>query len=59
MSFLPLSHLFQGARSPDHPVALRLDDQDQEPAARSFGEFAAAVAGVAERARRAGITAPW
>jgi acyl-coenzyme A synthetase/AMP-(fatty) acid ligase len=49
MSFLPLSHLFQGARSPERPVALGLDSGQ-----RSFGEFAAAVAGVAERTRRAG-----
>jgi acyl-coenzyme A synthetase/AMP-(fatty) acid ligase len=54
VSFLPLSRLFEGARSPGHPVALRLDGQEGETGARTFDAFAAAVGGVAERARSAG-----
>jgi acyl-coenzyme A synthetase/AMP-(fatty) acid ligase len=48
MSILALSHLFQGARSPDQPVALDPPDR------RTWAEFAAAAAWVADRARRLG-----
>ena len=52
MRFLPLSHLLAGARSPEHPVALRLGAGETGPG--TFGAFAAAAAGVAERTRQAG-----
>jgi acyl-coenzyme A synthetase/AMP-(fatty) acid ligase len=51
MRLQPLSQLFQGARCPDHPVAL---DLAAGGPARTWAEFAAAAAWTAGRARRDG-----
>jgi len=48
MTFLPLAQLFRAGRRPEHPVAWSAG------AARTWGEFAAASAGVAAQARTLG-----
>ena len=48
MSFLPLSRLLLGARSPDHPVAL------SGATPRTWAAFAAAAGWAADQARRTG-----
>ncbi|MDR3670009.1 MAG: AMP-binding protein [Holophaga sp.] len=53
MSFLPLGQLVGEAREPNHPVALELNP-GTGPVLRTWAQFAAAAAGVAERSRRAG-----
>jgi acyl-coenzyme A synthetase/AMP-(fatty) acid ligase len=53
MSFLPLSRLLGDARDPGHPVALQLEP-GPGPVVRTWAQFTAAAAGVAERSRRAG-----
>jgi len=50
MGCLPLTHLFQGARNPDRPVAL----DGPAGSARTWGAFTAAAAGVADQVRRQG-----
>ena len=52
MSFIALTRLFQGARSPGHPVAISLDPGGAVP--RTWAEFAATAAWAADRARREG-----
>ena len=54
MSILPLTHLFQGARSPDLPVALNLAPAGSPPRVRTWAEFTSAAAGAADQARAAG-----
>jgi acyl-coenzyme A synthetase/AMP-(fatty) acid ligase len=53
MSFLPLGQLFGDARDPGHPVALSLDP-GAGARVRTWAQFTAAAAGVAEHSRQAG-----